>query len=395
MFSFKIVKKDKTTKARAGILTTPHGKIHTPAFAATATKGTLRGIDFPQAQKIGTEVLMINTFHFYISGAYKVVKDFGGLHKFLNIKIPLMTDSGGFQVFSLGLGREYGISKITTFKKEKTGLRPIGKNLIKITDKGIVFSSPKDGLEYRLDSEFSIKIQKILGADLIFAFDECTPSKVSYKYMKKSLKRTHQWAEESLKVFGKSKKQELFGIVQGANFKSLREESAKFISSLPFFGYGIGGSYGKEEMNKILEWTMPILKEKKPVHLLGVGEIDDIFEAIEKGVDLFDCVMPTRVARRGTALTKKGKINLKKAKHLKDKNPIDKNCDCFICKNYSKAYLCHLLREKEFFATNLLVYHNLFFVLKLMKDIRKSILKGEFKKLKIKWLKNLKFQTKN
>lgn len=388
MLSFKIIKKSKKDKSRVGILNTFHGRIHTPAFAPTATKGTLRGIDFLQAKKIGTEVLMVNTFHFYISRAYKIVKEFGGLHRFLATDIPLMTDSGGFQIFSLGFGREYGISKIEKYKKESQ--RPKGRNLIKITDKRIIFSSPLDGSKHKLDPEISIQVQKILGADLIFAFDECTRPQPSYEYTKESLKRTHKWAELSLKTFGNSKKQALFGIVQGANFQDLREESAKFISSLPFFGYGIGGSFGKEEMNNVLDWTISFLDFKKPIHLLGVGEIDDIFEAVERGVDIFDCVMPTRMARRGVVLTNKGKINLKKAKFLKEKNPIDKKCGCFVCKTYSRAYLCHLLRQKELFATNLLVYHNLFFLLKLMEEIRKSILKGNFHDLKTKWMKNLK-----
>lgn len=385
---FKVTKKDKKTKARCGILGTCHGEIHTPAFSPVATKGALRGIDFSQAKKMDAEVFMINTFHFYITNAYKTVKKFGGLHKFLNTNTPLMTDSGGFQVFSLGFGRERGVSKI--INHSKNSFRPKGKNLIKITDKRIIFSSPLDGSKHKLDPEISIKIQKILGADLIFAFDECTPPQPSFEYMQESLERTHRWAERSLKAFGASKKQGLFGIVQGANFKELREESAKFISSLPFFGYGIGGSFGKEEMSQVLEWTIPNLNFKKPVHLLGIGEIDDIFEAVERGVDLFDCVMPTRMARRGVVLTKNGKVNLKKSRFLKEKNPIDKKCDCFVCKTYSRAYLCHLLRQKELFATNLLAYHNLFFLLKLMKDIRESILKGDFQKLKKTWMKCLK-----
>jgi len=292
-------------------------------------------------------------------------------------------------VFSLGFGKEYGISKIIK-KNEKKELVSKNKNLIKITNKGIVFSSPKDGSKHKLDSEISIKIQKILGADFIFAFDECTPSNASYDYTKESLKRTHSWARESQKTFGKSKKQGLFGIVQGANFKDLREQSAKFISSLPFFGYGIGGSFGKDEMNNVLEWTIPYFSREKPVHLLGVGEIDDIFEAVQRGVDLFDCVIPTRMARRGVALTRKGKEDFKKSKFLKQKTAIEKNCECFVCKKYSRAYICYLLRQKELFVTNLLVYHNLFFMLKLMKDIRKAILKGEFQKLKKEWKKNLK-----
>lgn len=399
MFNFRILKKDKKTKARVGILKTPHGTIHTPNFVPVATKGALRGINFFDFKKIGGEVAFVNTFHFLINNAYKRVEKFGGLHKFLSCDIPLMTDSGGFQVFSLGFGMEHGVGKIANIFPEEGKTqnlkRKTNKSLIKINNKGIIFFSPIDGKKHHLTPELSIKIQKILGADFIFCFDECTSPLSSYDYTKEALARTHFWAEICLKEFGKKKNQALFGIVQGGEWRDLREESARFISSLPFFGIAIGGSLGKskKDMHNILDWTVPLLPSQKPRHLLGIGEVEDIFEGVERGVDLFDCVIPTRLARRGVALTLNKKIDLRKSKFLIDKRPIDKNCNCFVCKNYSRAYLSHLVREKEINSINFLVHHNLFFIINLMKKIRMSILKGNFEAFKNQCL-NTKKHTK-
>ncbi len=401
MFEFKIIKKDRKTKARLGILKTPHGIVHTPAFVPVATKGALRGIEFEKIKNLGAEILMINTFHFYINERYKLVKKFGGLHRFLNLNLPLMTDSGGFQVFSLGFGLEHGVGKIAPIFPEENKIqsKPRSKSLVKIYDEGVEFISPYDGKKLFLDPETSIRIQKNLGADIIFAFDECTSPLSSYEYTQKALLRTHQWAERSLKEFSKTKtNQVLFGIVQGGEYKDLREESARFISSLPFFGFGIGGSLGKskKDMLNVLEWTIPLLPENKPRHLLGIGEVEDIFLAVERGIDLFDCVIPTRLARHGTAITSKGKIDLRKSKYLKDKSPLDKKCQCQVCQKYSKAYLSHLVREKEINSILLLAHHNLYFILNLMKEIRKAIKNGALQKamlenyLKFKKFDNLK-----
>ncbi len=397
MFCFKIIKKDKEEKARLGILKTPHGIIHTPAFSPVATKGALRGINFEKTKSLGIEVLMINTFHLYINDRYKIVKKFGGLHKFLNFNLPLMTDSGGFQVFSLGFALEHGVGKIATiFPERKLFKKKREKSLIKIFNEGVEFNSPINGKKIFLSPEKSIKVQKILGADIVFTFDECTSPLSSYEYTKKALLRTHLWAERCLKEFSKTKtNQSLFGIVQGGEYKDLREESAKFISSLPFFGFGIGGSLGKskKDMLNVLSWTIPLLPEEKPKHLLGIGEIEDLFGAIEKGVDLFDCVIPTRLARHNTAITSGGKIVVKNSKYLKDKSPLDKNCPCNVCKKYSRAYLCHLTKEKEINGILLLAEHNLFWILNLMKKIRESIKEGYFKKLKRNVLRKLKKES--
>lgn len=400
MFSFQILKKDKRTKARLGILKTPHGNLSTPNLAIVATKGAIRGLSFEKAINFGAEIFMINTFHFFHNERYKIVKKFGGLHKFLNINKPLMTDSGGFQVFSLGFGLEHGVGKIADIFPEETKNLDLAnyksknfknKSLVKIFEDGVEFISPYDGKRLFLSPEISIKIQKILGADIIFAFDECTSPLSGYEYTKEALKRTHNWAIKCLETFGKTKKQVMFGIVQGGEYEDLRKESAKFINSLPFFGFGIGGSLGKskKDMLKVLEWTIPFLDENKPRHLLGIGEIDDIFESIERGIDLFDCVIPTRWARHGAGFSFQGRINLKSSKYLNDKKPIDPKCQCNVCQNYSRAYVCHLLKEKEIYGIMLLVEHNIFWIMNLFKEIRKSIKENRFLEFKKSVLKRM------
>jgi queuine tRNA-ribosyltransferase/7-cyano-7-deazaguanine tRNA-ribosyltransferase len=397
MFSFKIIKKDKNNRARLGILKTPHGIIHTPNIAIVATKGSIRGISFDLARKFGCEIFMINTFHFFHNDRYKIVKKFGGLHKFLNINYPLMTDSGGFQVFSLGFGLEHGVGKVADIfpleaRNHNQSLdvrRPKGKSLVKIYEEGVEFISPYDGKKLFLSPELSIKIQKILKADIIFAFDECTSPLSSYEYTKQAMRRTHRWALRCLEEFKGTKNQVIFGIVQGGEYEDLRKESAKFINSLPFFGFGIGGSLGKSKKDiiKVLNWTVPLLDENKPKHLLGIGEVDDIFNSVEQGIDLFDCVIPTKWARHGTGFTFKGRINLRSSKYLNDKKPIDFECRCNICRKYSRSYLCHLIREKEIYGIMLLAEHNIFWILNLFKKIRKAIFNGNFRDLKRKILK--------
>ena len=397
MFSFKILKKDKETKARLGIINTPHGKIYTPNIAIVATKGSIRGLSFEMAKKFGADVFMINTFHFFHNERYKVVEKFGGLHKFLNINYPLMTDSGGFQVFSLGFGIEHGVGKIANiFPLEKMNgpktyiNAPKNKSMVKIYEDGVEFISPYNGKKLFLSPELSIKIQKILKADFIFSFDECTSPLSDYEYTKKAMERTHRWAIRCLEEFKKSNEQVMFGIIQGGEYEDLRKNSAKFINSLPFFGFGIGGSLGKSKKDivKVLRWVLSLLDENKPRHLLGIGEVDDIFNAIEEGVDLFDCVIPTRWARHGAALTHKGRLNLKSSKYLNDKKPIDNKCRCNVCKKYSKSYICHLLKEKEIYGIMLLTEHNIFWILSLFKRIRRAILNKEFKKFKKVFIKN-------
>jgi queuine tRNA-ribosyltransferase/7-cyano-7-deazaguanine tRNA-ribosyltransferase len=308
-----------------------------------------------------------------------------------------MTDSGGFQVFSLGFGMEHGVGKVADIfpleaRNQNQSLevaRPKGKSLVKIYEEGVEFVSPYDGKKLFLSPELSIKIQKILKADIIFAFDECTSPLSSYEYTKQAMKRTHRWALRCLEEFKGTKNQVMFGIVQGGEYEDLRKESAQFINSLPFFGFGIGGSLGKSKKDiiKVLNWTIPLLDENKPRHLLGIGEIDDIFNAIEQGIDLFDCIIPTRWARHGTGFTYKGRINLKSSKYITDKKPIDPECKCNVCQKYSRAYICHLLKEKEIYGIILLTEHNVFWILNLFKEIRKALKNDQFQQLKKRLLK--------
>ncbi len=368
---FKILKKHKKSKARLGLIKTSHGVIHTPAFFPVATKATVKSLTPDDIKEIGFEAILANTYHLYLQPGHKIVKKMGGLHKFMNWSGPITTDSGGFQVFSLGAGFDQNIGKVLKDDNVKNHNIHTGK-LAKVDNDGVNFTSHLDGSLHRFTPEISIKIQEDLGADIIFTFDECTSPLVDYDYTKKSMERTHRWAERCLKA-KKNKKQFLFGIVQGGLFKDLRIDSAKFIGQLNFDGFGIGGSFGKGEMKKTIDWVIPCLPEDKPRHLLGIGYLKDIKEAVKRGIDLFDCVYPTRLARHGTFLTNKGELNIFKAVYKIDKKPIMKNCDCYTCRNFSKAYIQHLFKSNEMLAGRLATYHNLSFMYKYMKKIREDI----------------------
>lgn len=379
-FNFKIIKKSKKSWARAGVLETPHGRIRTPAFVSIATQASVKSLSPEDLKNLGAEIILANTYHLYLRPGRETVRKAGGLHGFMNWHGPTMTDSGGFQVFSLGWGRVHQIGKIGWFPgAEEIQAFPLGKpKLVKISKNGVEFTSHLDGSRHFFTPEKSIKIQEDLGADIIFAFDECTSPLANYDYTKKSLKRTHEWAIRCLKA-KKRKDQALFGIVQGGEYKDLREESAGFISGLPFDGIGIGGSLGKtkKDMFKILKWVYRFLPEEKPRHLLGIGKPEDFKNCVKLGVDLFDCVWPTRLARRGALLVKKGKINIENAKYVKDFSPIEKGCQCYTCLNFTRAYLSHLFRAKELLAYRLATIHNLHFTLNLVGKIREDILSGK------------------
>lgn len=385
-------------KARTGIIYTPHGKIETPEFIPVATLATVRALTQEDMHQLNAQALLANTYHLHLRPGEDVIKKFKGLHGFMNWNKPIVTDSGGFQAFSLGFGMEHDIGKFASFfpNEEKYGKkkRTIEK-WAEVDDSGVTFKNPIQGNKIKLTPKKSMEIQNKLGADIIFAFDECTSPLSDKKYNKQALERTHRWAEQCLK-YHKNKKQELFGIVQGSYFKDLRLKSARFIGKLDFPGFGIGGSLGKskDDMHKILEWVMPYLPENKPRHLLGIGAVEDLFNAIERGIDMFDCVAPTRWARRGRLFMKppigsmknKFRINIQNSCFRLDKKPIDHNCDCPVCKNYSRGYLRHLFVNKEMAFAKLASYHNEYFILNLVKDIRNSIKEGKFKSLKKKWL---------
>ncbi len=368
----KILKKDKKSKARLGLVKTPHGNIHTPALFPVAIKATVKSLTPEDVKDIGFEAILANTYHLYLQPGSKLIKKMGGLHKFMNWPGPISTDSGGFQVFSLGAALGTSIGKLFKGEEGLTSKSSRANKLSKVDEDGVTFTSHIDGSKHRFTPEASIKIQENLGADIIFAFDECTSPLDDYDYTKKSMERTHRWAKRCLKA-KKRKDQALFGIVQGGLFEDLRKESAKFIGSLPFDGFGIGGSFGKQEMKNALNWIIPHLPDSKPRHLLGIGYLDDIKSSVKCGIDLFDCVYPTRIARHGTLLTGKGEINILNAKYKDDKKPIMNNCQCYTCRNYTRSYIHHLFKAKEMLAARLATYHNLWFMARFMEGIREKI----------------------
>ena len=380
MIDFKILKKSKISQARLGLLKTKHGLVKTPSLVPVASQGVIKTLSSEEVKESKSQILICNTFYLHLKPGEKIIEEDGGLHKFMNWSGPLMTDSGGFQVFSLGFGYDFGLGKILKYfpGKKKIQIREKAQpKFLKITPEGVYFRSFLTGEKLFLGPKESIKIQEKLGADIIFAFDECTPPFCSFKYAKESLERTNDWAKICLKE--KKSDQAIFGIVQGSRFKILRQESAKFINSLDFDGFGIGGDLGqtKREMIKILDWLIPYLNKEKPRHLLGIGYLEDIKEIVKKGIDLFDCIVPTHYGRHGIAFTDQGKLDLKKSKYLKDKNPLDKKCSCFVCQNYKRNYLCHLFRAKEITALRLLSFHNLYFFNNFVEKIREKIKNGK------------------
>lgn len=377
---FKILKKSKRSRARLGILHTERGEVETPALVSVATQAVVKTLTSEEAAAAGCRLLIANTFHLHLKPGEKIIESAGGLHQFMNWPGALMTDSGGFQVFSLGFGHDLGVGKKISGQSGKEIMisEHSQPKSVKITDDGVHFRSPVDGRPLFLGPRESIKIQEALGADIIFAFDECTAPLSSKDYIKKSLARTHKWAKICLES-KKNKKQSLFGITQGSDFKDLRQESAKFINSLGFDGYGIGGDLGvsKKTTKDIISWTLPLLDEKKPRHLLGIGKLEDIELIIKSGIDTFDCTVPTHYARTGVAFTNSGPVNLSQSRFLKDKKPIDEHCSCFVCKNYRRNYISHLLRAREITPLRLLTMHNLFCFNKFVENIRRKIKEGK------------------
>ena len=394
MFNFEVLKKDKETRARTGVIHTAHGDIETPAFVPVGTQATVKSLSSGDLKDIGVQVFFVNTYHVYLRPGLETVDAFGGLHQFMGWERPLMTDSAGFQIFSLG--------EVNRKKRIKVGGEDCEIPLVKISEEGVVFRSHLDGSEHFFTPEKSIEAQITLGADIMIAFDECTYYPATYEYAKKAMERTHRWAIRSLDAYKQKARdyQALYGSIQGGIYQDLREKSAKFICSLDFPGIAIGGvSVGetKKEMRDVLRWVVPYLPEEKPRHLLGVGEIDDIFTLVEHGMDSFDCVMPTRLGRMGQVLVKSPKtkaetfkkkylIDINKTEFGKDLRPLDEICNCWVCQNYSRAYLHHLFRARELLAYRLASFHNLCFMENLVAQIRKSIKEGNFLSLKKEWL---------
>jgi len=388
MTFFKLIHQDKYSRARTGVINTAHGKIETPIFMPVGTQATVKTLDSTDLQNLKAQIILGNTYHLHLRPGEKQIAKFGGLHKFMNWDKPILTDSGGFQVFSLGLQKE----------------NKNGQKFVKIDDEGVTFHSHIDGSIHRFTPEIAIKIQHQIGADIIMAFDECTPDGAEEKYIKEAMERTHRWAVRSLKQHQKLKQKTLnselrtqnylFGIIQGSNNEQLRKESAKFISGLDFDGIAVGGEsvgYNMEATKDILDWVYPYLPVNKPHYAMGLGQNpSDLFEVVERGIDMFDCVAPTRQARHGLVYVfdkkNKHKLDIKKAKYKNDKNPLDKTCTCSTCKNYTRAYIHHLFNTQEITGMRLATIHNLHFFLNLTAQMRSAIKQDKFLQLKKRWL---------
>ena len=395
--TFNVLKKLPQKLGRAGVVTVPHGSIETPSFVAVSTKGTVKALTPRQLKEIGVQVVISNTYHLYLEPGSEIIKEGGGLHTFMNWEGPAMTDSGGFQVFSLGDAFGGSISKFANVLEESDLPVIYDKDfslkqarLARIDEEGVTFTSHIDGSTHRFTAERSIEIQHSIGADIMFAFDECTSPSAPYTYQKEAMERTHRWAERSLKAHRENidagKKQALFGIIQGGRFEDLRKMSAEFLSGLNFEGYGIGGSFTKEDLYKTLALVNRILPDDKVRHLLGIGEPEDLFLGVEHGIDLFDCVAPTRIARTGMLYTAYGKINILNARFVRDFSRINDECKCYTCLHYTKAYIAHLFRTREMLGATLASIHNLYFIVNLVKDIRRSILEERFSEFKSEML---------
>ena len=396
--SFEIVKRQPGTLGRAGVIHTPHGDIETPSFVVVGTKGTVKSVK-PEDMRdyVGNQVALANTYHLFLQPGDDVIKDAGGLHKFSNWNMPTMTDSGGFQVFSQGAAFGKGVTKFAKgevtdeAKNQYHGLNVYSKELASehgklciIDEEGVTFTSHLDGSLHRFTAERSIDIQHNIGADIIVAFDECTSPTADYEYQKEAMDRTHRWAKRSIMAHKQNyealKKQGLYGVVQGGRHLDLRKESATVLSNMDFDGFGIGGSFSKADLGEALRVVNEVLPEDKPRHLLGIGEPEDILEGVRLGCDTFDCVAPTRIARTGTIYerTNNGhqRTNLLNSKYQRDFSKPDESCDCYVCTNYTKAYLAHLFRSQEMLGPHLASLHNLYYIVNFTKRLREEILRA-------------------
>ncbi len=354
-FKFELQKNSSKNRARAGRFITPHGIVETPVFMPVGTNSAVKMMTNDHLKGAGAGIILANAYHLFLRPGHKLVEKAGGLHGWMNWDNPILTDSGGFQVFSMA------------------GLR-------KVSDDGVSFKDPKDGSSYYINPEISMEIQNSLGADIIMAFDECAPYPCDYQMTKEAMERTHKWLFRCIESH-KRQDQALFPIVQGGVYEDLREESAKVIASAEAYGYAIGGvSVGEpaELKNKIVEFTVPFLPEDKPRYLMGVGTPEDLLDGVLRGIDMFDCVMPTRNARHGSFFTEKGRKNIKIKEFRDDFSPLDQNCRCYTCKNHSKAYIRHLCRMQEATGAVLMTIHNIYFLINLMKEARNAVLHDEF-----------------
>ena len=389
-FSYEIVKALGDERfARAGIIRTPNGDILTPAFIPVGTQATLKSMTREMAVDAGAQAMLANAYHLYLRPGHKTIEKAGGLGKFMAWDKPTFTDSGGFQILSLGSGYK----KVISMDVDTSVNTPRSTRHAFVDDDGVNFKSHLDGSMHRFTPEVSMQVQHAIGADVCFAFDELTSLADPHEYQIEALARTHKWAERSVAEMRRLQEQNpdryyqaLFGVLQGANYEELRRETAKYLSTKDFDGFGIGGAIEKNRLGEIVRWTTEELPADKPKHLLGISEPDDMFEAVAQGIDTFDCVSPTRVARNGAAYTLDGRYNINGAKYKQDFRPVDPDCDCYTCRSYSRAYIHHLLRAKEMLGATLMSIHNENFIIKLVSDMRRSILDDSFEALRKSWL---------
>lgn len=362
---FEVHKKDERTRARLGTLHLPHGDVQTPIFMPVGTQATVKAMSPHEMEEVGTQILLSNTYHLFLRPGHEIIREQGGLHTFMHWNKPILTDSGGFQVFSLSAIR-------------------------KIKEEGVEFRSHLDGSKFFITPEFNMEIQEALGADIAMAFDECSPYPCDYDDAKIAMDRTHRWAKRCKGAHTRSD-QALFGIVQGAFYKDLRIESAKTLADMDFPGYGIGGlSVGEPKpiMYEMLEEIEPYMPADKPRYLMGVGSPDCLLEGVERGVDMFDCVLPTRIARNGTVFTKYGRLVVRNQIYARDSRPLDENCDCYACRNFSRSYIRHLIKAGEILGGRLTSYHNLHFLIRMMSEVREAIANDRFVEYKREFFEN-------
>jgi queuine tRNA-ribosyltransferase len=395
--AFDIEARDPHSRARAGRITTAHGVIETPVFMPVGTRGSIKSLTPDEVRNHGAQIILGNTYHLYLQPGHELIARMGGLHRFMGWDGPILTDSGGFQVFSLVYG---GIADEIKGRRPTQQVQP---GMVKVTDDAVIFKSYIDGSMHVFTPERSIEIQKGIGADIILCFDELPPFHAGYDYTARSLERTHAWERRCLMFHRATQEgglpfvppnpyQALFGIVHGGVFPDLRRASAEYLRELPFDGLCIGGSLGenKQQMREVVDMTVPHMPDHLPRHLLGIGDVDDLIECVARGIDMFDCVSPTRLGRHGTALVRdaerRWKLNVANAALRDDPTPLDAWCDCYTCRHYSRAYIHHLFRAQELLGIRLVSLHNVAFLLKLMRTIRQSIIEGRFAHLRVEWL---------
>lgn len=380
---------------RTGVINTPHGAIPTPAFIPVGTKATVKAVLPEAVTDIGAQAVLANAYHLYLQPGPDVIDEAGGVGEFMNWPGPTFTDSGGFQVLSLGVGFKKVLAMDADTVQADDVMAENKDRLALVDDDGVTFKSHLDGSMHRFTPEVSMQVQHKIGADIIFAFDECTTLLNTREYQERSLDRTYEWAQRCIAEHERLTKershrpyQMLFGVIQGAQYEDLRRKAARDLSQLNFDGFGIGGALDKNELGTIVRWVNEELPVDKPRHLLGIGEPDDLFVGVENGADTFDCVAPARIARTGTIFSKNGRVNITIAAYRKDFSPVEEGCPCYTCSNYTKAYLNHLFRAKEMLASTLATIHNEYFIVALVAKMRETIIDGSFQDFKTEFLGN-------